>query len=226
MFTSTVDAVIAGLHSLDVRAYTLALSLMETPVIAFEGSVGQTRALATLFADVDLQNRSPNALVATPAPNRQPTVGQVTIGGNVTTTGSQTYRGASVALGPLGQTITLTANSGVVDIITRTGIGAGSTGLDQLRLQLGNLTELGAALVSLLRSANIDLSQVLIGKPLYTSQLYLSRQDQAGEFFVDVREREISSLLMMGEVEVGDIGAIECAQTNSTLEGDCTPFGG
>jgi hypothetical protein len=209
-----------------VRAYTLALSLMEAPVIAFEGSVGQTRALATLFADVDLQNRSPDALVATSAPNRQPTVGQVILGDNVNTTGSQTYRGASIALGPLGQTITLTANSGVIDIITRTGTGAGSTGLDQLRLRLGNLTELGAGLVGLLRNVNIDLSQVLIGKPFDTSQLYLSRQDQAGEFFVDVKEQQVSSVLMMGEVEVGNIDAIDCAQVDTALEVECTTLGG
>jgi hypothetical protein len=224
-FTGTIDAVIAGLHSLDVRAYTLALSLMEAPEINFGRSVGQTRALATLFADVDLQNRSPNALVATPAPNRQPTIGQVTLGGNVTTTGSQTYRGSSVMLGAVGQTITLTANSGTIDIITRTGFGSGASGLDRLQLRIGDSVKLNTNLVGLLRSENVDLNQLLTGRQSELNSPYLSRQDQAGEFVVDVKTQNIESTLMLGEVVVGEVTTVECVQVDSAAKTDCTASG-
>ena len=240
-FTNTVDAVIDGLHGLDVRAYTMALDLNETPMIDFEGAVGQTRALASLFADVGLQNRQPTAPVATPAPNLPPTVGQVTIAGNVATTGSQTYRGNSVTLGHDGQTITLDARSGTVEVIVGVGAGAGIIGLDRVRLALGEFTEVGEGLTGLLRSNGIDPNRIitrtgfdsnaaisasgaLSGSSMQRiEQKIIETQAAAGKFEIDAEQQQRSSMLLEGEVAVGEIESLTCGESQAPDEtGHCS----
>jgi len=237
-FTDTVDAVIDGVHGLDVRAYSMAMALNETPTITFGDAVGQTRALADLYVDVGLQNRSPSALVATPVPNQRPIIGQVTLGGDVITVGSQTYRGNRVALGN-GQALSLSARSGTVEIIAGQGRDAGVVGIDRLQLAFGDFAEVGGSLGGLLREANIDVNQILARSGLYSDALTSPQGSLSGSTnarlslaageqtagALEVEANQPSSVLMSGEVEVGAIDSLECVDAEVLQDGACGPAG-
>jgi len=233
-FLGTVDAVIEGLHGLDVRAYSLAASLNEVPIVEFEGAVGRQRALASLFVDVGLQNPSPLALVATPAPNVPLTTGVVTLADDVTTTGSQFYRGNTVDLGVVGREITLNARSGTVDIVVGAGPGAGVQGLDRLRFDFGDFTQLGPNLIDILTAADFDIFNRFVRTGVISLSLRAPQGSTAagvlnrigvlrdsqltfgGELAVELDAEQASSVLMMSEVDIGQIEALTCATDSET----------
>jgi hypothetical protein len=151
-FLSTVDAVQEGVHSLDVRAYTLQQLRTEEPSVEFYDKVGSIRRLRSLNVETGLQDNDPLALVATPLPDTDQAIGRVLISDNMSTTGNQRFLTERAFFDPA----VLSTDDGVIDITLGTGDFAQATGLRNLRFEVGLRGGLGAGLAGALTDLGID----------------------------------------------------------------------
>ena len=104
-FGGTVDDSSAVTHTLNARA--ISFDRQEVPTISFLGPIGSIVPLGGLVVTTETRITNPDQTVTT-SPS-----GTLTLGGNVTTIGGQSFSTANVALQPpSGSSITLTSKEG------------------------------------------------------------------------------------------------------------------
>jgi autotransporter-associated beta strand protein len=109
-FASTVDDVTPNTHTLVTKA--IALNGLGNPAVTFSNDVGKNQPLASLEVITGSGSTVPYGFVD---PNSNAYIGNITIAGNVTTQGNQTYTSQTVTLGDpslTGQKQIFTSTSG------------------------------------------------------------------------------------------------------------------
>lgn len=150
------------------------------------------------------------------------------------TAGSQFYRGNTVDLGVVGREITLNAGSGTIAIVVGAGPGAGVQGLDRLRCDFGDFAELGPNLIDIQTAADFDIFNRFVRTGVISlslrahqgstgagvlNRIGVLRDSQltfGGEWAVELEAEQVSSVLMISEVDIGQIEALTCVTDSET----------
>jgi dihydroxyacid dehydratase/phosphogluconate dehydratase len=94
--------------------------------------------LAELYVEAGLQNQDPSSLVATSVADLPPLMGQIVLEGDVTTFGSQYYRGNRVLVGTVSRPVQLISRDGSISIEqgpSFDGVARGSSGMSGMLLR-------------------------------------------------------------------------------------------
>ena len=200
-FTSSIDDVVAGQHSLMLRAITIPQGPVPSITVR---DVGLTRELAGLDVLVGRQNTG--SVVADITPSRYDYVGTINLLGSVTTTNDQLYVGNSISL---TNGSTLRSDQGTIEMIT--GLTNGSlTGLNgamfSFGLNAGGLgSNLGAQGVRFSRDQQPVSASMLNG-----ADHHGKRHASLTKAMQDTQALTSEGAVEAGEVEVGDIINMNC----------------
>jgi autotransporter-associated beta strand protein len=126
-FIGTVDALSAGVIELIVKAIT---TQDLTPHISFGGAVGSKGTFLSLLALTDRQSLAPGAKVGQTDNNPFTFIGDIEIGGSVSTIKDQTYSANAISLSPVGtdQTLLFSTKNGKINFWIGKDLNAGITG--------------------------------------------------------------------------------------------------
>ena len=122
-FLGTIDDSLNVTHTLNVKA--VSFSEDQIPEITFKGAIGSIVPLGGLIVTTEM--RLDPAKPAKPA-------GGITIGGDITTIGPQTYTGGSIFLDPV---IILTSREGTIDYFDQNGSNSALVGQSRIGSGVG-----------------------------------------------------------------------------------------
>ena len=166
-FFGTIEDSAADTHSLIVRAIALDMSM--TPQVTINGSVGTVNPLSSIELSTGVQVISVSSLRGDIDTNPYQLIGKVTINGEVTTVGNQTYQANNIVIGETlpGAKISFTTKNGTLtftvgqNLALNPGLTAG-TGV-QINLNYGTNGKLSAESQAALKSSGVKFSTPIVG---------------------------------------------------------------
>ena len=210
-FFGKVDDVLANTHGLLAKAVSIYGN--ETPDITFFADVGSVAALASLDVELGQQNQDINIAFSDISINdRTQYIGNLTIAGNVSTSGNQAYTAnvikvgdASVTSSNVPNTVKMTSTGGSVTF--NTGVGVQGVGLNP-RLEVlhgdtGNVTGLPNASELPVTTGLYNPLPVNEASPNFDGAAFFSSLVNQSV------DRSSSSQLADEVVEVGEVGLLE-----------------
>jgi autotransporter-associated beta strand protein len=216
-FFGKVDDVLANTHGLLAKAVSIYGN--ETPDITFFADVGSVAALASLDVELGQQNQDINIAFSDISINdRTQYIGNLTIAGNVSTSGNQTYTAnvikvgdASVTSSSVPNTVKMTSTGGSVTF--NTGVNGGVQGaglnpsLEVLHGDTGNASGLTNAI-------NLTVTTGLYNPPpIPLPENEASANYDGAAFFSSLVKQSVdrssSNPLADEVVEVGEVGLLE-----------------
>jgi hypothetical protein len=165
VFDGTIDDAILNTHTL--HALAIAVDNSIPPTLLFKGDVGGTQALASFEAVVGTQLTTGGSQVGDIGTNPATFKGTISIEGNVTTSGDQSYTANNIILGATGsnqlQKFTTTDNGNVNFSV---GLDANAISIKNSANSHGLLFDLGrgslsAAAESALAASGIEYDQII-----------------------------------------------------------------
>jgi hypothetical protein len=165
VFDGTIDDSTLNTHTLHALAIAVDNSIV--PTLEFKGDIGSTQALASLEAVVGTQLTTGGAQVGDIGANPATYNGTISIEGNVTTSGDQTYTANNIVLGAAGlnqiQKFTTTDNG---NVNFNVGLGPNAMSINEDASSYGLLFDLGRGSLSddaeaALAASGIDYDQII-----------------------------------------------------------------
>jgi autotransporter-associated beta strand protein len=214
-FNDTVDDLALNTHTLEAKAIAVNTSIV--PTLSFNGDIGGEQALASLTAITGTQISTPGSVVGDISANPASFNGTITIRGDVTTSGNQSYTSNNIVLGSVGsnqQQIFRTTDNGNLDFNVGTGPNAisidNSSLSHNLVIDLGR-GELGAASEASLNASGISYDQITPPSIVMDMLANLKNQNL-------LNSAEIGTQSVVADVEVGgaeDAGDVVKCDTQS-----------
>jgi autotransporter-associated beta strand protein len=202
VFDGTIDDSILNTHTL--HALAIAVDNSIPPTLLFKGDVGGTQALASFEAVVGTQLTTGGSQVGDIGSNPATFKGTISIEGNVTTSGDQSYTANNIILGATGsnqlQKFTTTDNGNVNFSV---GLDANAISIKNSANSHGLLFDLGrgslsAAAESAFAASGIDYDQII--PPSNVMDLLTDILNQLSSNTTDVANDDL-----LAEVEIEDI---------------------
>jgi hypothetical protein len=222
VFQGSIDDTVAMTHGLEVRAVTTDATNGKLPEIKFLGNVGQSIRLASVAALTGIQDDITAGAIASDVltePARR--LGVVSIDGDVSTGGDQTYTAGSIDIGSNGgDPVALNSEYGVVSLVVRPDVLAGLRNGENLGIFLGKGATLSQETIDLIAQSGLSLASVVkYTSPVASTFSGFSDSDAgyiSGRILAGQNQDQSSSgsmngrtppkfLLASAEVEVGDI---------------------
>jgi hypothetical protein len=212
-FNGTVDDLALNTHTLEALA--IAVNTNVPPTLSFNGDIGSEQALASLSAVTGTQLSTPGSITGDISPNPSTYNGTITIKGDVTTSGNQSYTSNNIVLGAPGsnqQQIFRTTDNGNLDFNVGSGPGAisisNSSISHSLTIDLGR-GELGAAGEASLNASGISYDQITPPSIVMDMLANLRSQDL-------LDPAKIATETTVADVNIGEIEDAKNAEINCT----------
>jgi autotransporter-associated beta strand protein len=202
VFNGTIDDATLNTHTL--HALAIAVDTSTPPTLLFKGDIGGTQALASFEAVVGTQLTTGGSQVGDIGSNPATFKGTISIEGNVTTSGDQSYTANNIILGATGsnqlQKFTTTDNGNVNFSV---GLDANAISIKNSANSHGLLFDLGrgslsAAAESAFAASGIDYDQII--PPSNVMDLLTDILNQLSSNTTDVANDDL-----LAEVEIEDI---------------------
>jgi hypothetical protein len=228
-------------HGLEVRAVTTDRLNGQVPEVRFIGDVGQTISLASLAALAGTQVKTEGA-IASEVLLEQAAMrfGLVSIDGNVSTGGDQTYAAGSIDIGSNGgEKVSLYSDNGTITLIARPQGAASIVNGENLNISLGDGGILSQEAIDLIDQSGLSIEAIapdvqifgnLMDASNYLASTSLIKVDnsqsvnQSSPASTDtLASNEV--LIAAAQVEIGDIQSQEEIGDNQSQEeiGDSQP---
>jgi hypothetical protein len=192
------------LHALAIAVPDASVPL-PTPSIEFNGDIGSTQALASLEAVVGTQLITGGAQVGDIGANPATYNGTISIEGNVTTSGDQTYTANNIVLGAAGsnqiQKFTTTDNG---NVNFNVGLGPNAISINEDVSSYGLLFDLGRGSLSddaeaALAASGIDYDQII--PPSNIMDLLTDIKNQLSSNASDIANDDLIADVNVGSME-------------------------
>ena len=202
IFNGTIDDSILNTHTL--HALAIAVDNSIPPTLMFKGDIGGTQALASFEAVVGTQLTTGGSQVGDIGSNPATFKGTISIEGNVTTSGDQSYTANNIIFGAAGsnqiQKFTTTDNG---NVNYNVGLGPNAMSINEDAISYGLLFDLGrgslsAAAESAFAASGIDYDQII--PPSNVMDLLTDILNQLSSNTTDVANDDL-----LAEVEIEDI---------------------
>jgi hypothetical protein len=202
VFDGTIDDSILNTHTL--HALAIAVDNSIPPTLMFKGDIGGTQALASFEAVVGTQLTTGGSQVGDIGSNPATFKGTISIEGNVTTSGDQSYTANNIIFGAAGsnqiQKFTTTDNG---NVNFNVGLGPNAMSINEDAISYGLLFDLGrgslsAAAESAFAASGIDYDQII--PPSNVMDLLTDILNQLSSNTTDVANDDL-----LAEVEIEDI---------------------
>jgi autotransporter-associated beta strand protein len=219
VFDGTIDDATLNTHTL--HALAIAVDNSMVPTLEFKGDIGSTQALASLEAVVGTQLTTGGAQVGDIGANPATFKGTISIEGNVTTAGDQSFTANNIVLGAAGtnqlQKFTTTDNG---NVNFNVGLGPNAISINEDAISYGLLFDLGRGSLSAdtelaLASAGIDYDQII--PPSNIMDLLTDIKNQLSSNATDVANDDLLADVAVESIEdAGD--QIKC---DSDIDENC-----
>jgi autotransporter-associated beta strand protein len=219
VFDGTIDDSVLNTHTL--HALAIAVDNTILPTLEFKGNIGGTQALASFDAVVGTQLTTGGSQVGDIGSNPATFNGTISIAGNVTTAGNQSYTADNIVLGAPGsnqlQKFTTTDNG---NVNFNVGLGPNAISINNDSSSYGLLFDLGrgslsAAAESALAASGISYDQIT--PPSNLLNLLTDIKNQFRNKSTDVADDDVIADVSVGGMEdAGD--SVKC---DVALDEDC-----
>ena len=219
VFDGTIDDATLNTHTLHALAIAVDTSIV--PTLSFKGDIGGTQALASIEAVVGIQLTTGGSQVGDIGANPATFKGTISIEGNVTTAGDQSFTANNIILGAAGidqlQKF-LTTDNGNVNF--NVGLDPNAISINDDASSYGLLFDLGRGSLNAdaevaLASAGIDYDQII--PPSNIMDLLTDIKNQLSSNATDVANDDLVAEVAVENIEdAGD--AIKC---DSDIDENC-----
>jgi hypothetical protein len=203
VFDGTIDDATLNTHTL--HALAIAVDNSMVPTLDFKGDIGSTQALASLEAVVGTQLTTGGAQVGDIGASPATYNGTISIEGNVTTSGDQTYTANNIVLGAVGsnqiQKFTTTDNG---NVNFNVGLGPNAMSINEDAISYGLLFDLGRGSLSddaeaALAASGIDYDQII--PPSNIMDLLTDIKNQLNSNATDIANDDLIADVNVGSME-------------------------
>jgi autotransporter-associated beta strand protein len=221
-FNGTLDDLALNTHALEVKAIAVNTSIV--PTLSFNGDIGGEAAFASFNAFTGTQISTPGSMTGDISPNSASFNGTITIRGDVTTSGNQSYTANNIVFGSVGssqQQIFTTTDNGNLDF--NVGASPNAISIDNLSLNHSLIIDLGRGQLGASSEASLNASGInwdQITPPSIVMDMLANLRSQKLLNPSEIGIQSIVADVDIGEIEDAKDSIIKCQAESEDL---CEP---
>jgi autotransporter-associated beta strand protein len=221
-FNGTLDDLALNTHALEVKAIAVNTSIV--PTLSFNGDIGGEAAFASFNAFTGTQINMPGSMIGDISTNPASFNGTITIRGDVTTSGNQSYTANNIVFGSVGssqQQIFTTTDNGNLDF--NVGASPNAISIDNLSLNHSLIIDLGRGQLGASSEASLNASGInwdQITPPSIVMDMLANLRSQKLLNPSEIGIQSIVADVDIGEIEDAKDSIIKCQAESEDL---CEP---